>query len=59
MISVMEGKPSHTTKSIRFIVSKDEWNTKEDNSKSLKNSLYVLPKGTSQAEVMSNCEKIE
>ena len=38
-----EGKPSHaTTKSTLFAVSKDEWDTKEDTGKSMKNALYVL-----------------
>ena len=38
-----EGKPSHaTTKSTFFAVSKDEWDTKEDTGKSMKNVLYVL-----------------
>ena len=38
-----EGKPSHaTTKLTPFAVSKDEWNTKEDTGKSMKNALYVL-----------------
>ena len=38
-----------------FAVGKDEWNTKEDTGKSMKNTLYVLQyvRGTSQAEVMS------
>ena len=31
-----------TTKSTFFIVSKDEWDTKEDTGKSMKNALYVL-----------------
>ena len=38
-----EGKPSRaTTKSTLFIVSKDEWDTKEDTGKSMKNALHVL-----------------
>ena len=38
-----EGKPSHTiAKSTPFTVSKDEWDTKEDVGKSMKNALYVL-----------------
>jgi len=42
-ISVMLRKPSHaTTKLTLFTVSKDEWNTKEDSGKSLKNTLKVL-----------------
>jgi len=38
-------KGSHhvlTTKSTVFIVSKDEWNTKKDAGKSMKNTLYIL-----------------
>jgi len=31
-----------TTKLTLFTVSKDEWNTKEDTGKSLKNALYEL-----------------
>ena len=38
-----KGKPSRTTtKSTPFAVSKDEWDTKEDTGKSMKNALYVL-----------------
>ena len=38
-----ERKPSRvTTKWILFVVSKDEWDTKEDAGKSMKNALYVL-----------------
>ena len=38
-----EEKPSCvTTKLTLFTVSKDEWDTKEDTGKSMKNSLYVL-----------------
>ena len=38
-----EGKPSHTTTKLTlFAVSKDEWDTKEDTGKSMKNALYVL-----------------
>ena len=38
-----KGKPSRATaKSIPFTVSKDEWDTKEDTGKSMKNALYVL-----------------
>ena len=38
-----EGKPSHAiTKSTLFAVSKDEWDTKEDTGKSMKDALYVL-----------------
>ena len=38
-----EGKPSYVTaKSTLFAVSKDEWDTKEDTGKSMKNALYIL-----------------
>ena len=38
-----EGKPSRATaKSTLSAVSKDEWDTKEDTGKSIKNALYVL-----------------
>ena len=38
-----EGKPSRArAKSTPFPVSKDEWDTKEDTGKSMKNALYIL-----------------
>ena len=38
-----EGKPSHAhAKWTPFPVSKDEWDTKEDTGKSMKNALYAL-----------------
>ena len=38
-----EGEPSRArAKSTPFPVSKDEWDTKEDTGKSMKNALYVL-----------------
>ncbi len=38
-----EGKPSRAhAKSTPFPVSKDEWDTKEDTGKSMKNALHVL-----------------
>ena len=38
-----EGKPScATAKSTPFAISKDEWHTKEETGKSMKNALYVL-----------------
>ena len=38
-----EGKLSHATaKSTLFVVSKDEWDTKEDTGKSMKNALHIL-----------------
>ena len=59
-----KGKPSRdTTKLTLFAVSKDDWDTKEDTDKSMKNALYCtyfgMPKGTSQAEVMLKSEKIK
>ena len=56
-----DGKPSRAqTKSTPFPVSKDEWDTKEDTGKSMKNALYILRyvKGTCRAEATSNSEKI-
>jgi len=41
-ISVMQRKPlCATTKLTLFTVRKDEWNTKEDSGKSLKNALNI------------------
>ena len=38
-----KGKPSHSTTNLTlFAVSKDEWDTKEDTGKSMKNVLYIL-----------------
>ena len=59
-----EGKPSHATaKFTPLAVSKDEWDTKENSGKSMKNTLcvpwYDMPKGTSQAEATSNSENIK
>jgi len=43
MVSVVQSKLSRaTTKSTLFTVSKDEWNTKQDTGKSLKNAMDVL-----------------
>jgi len=44
-----------------FTASKDEWNTKEDVDKSLKDALHILryAKSTSRAEAMSNSEKFK
>jgi len=36
-----EWKPSYTTKSTLFMESKDEWDTNEGTSKSMKNALHV------------------
>ena len=44
MISIWQRKPSPaTSKSIHFAVSKDEWDTKEDTSKSMKNVCQKVP----------------
>jgi len=50
-----------TTKLTLLAVSKDEWDTKEGNGKSMKNALLYsnMAKGTSRAEVMSKSEKIK
>ena len=38
-----EGKPSRATTILTlFVVSEDEWDTKEDTGKSMKNALYLL-----------------
>ena len=53
-----EGKPSRaTTKSTLFTVSKDEWDTKEDTGKSMKNSLYVLRYSKRHLSGISNVEQ--
>ena len=40
---ITQRKPScATTKLTLFTVSKDEWDTKEDTGKSMKNALYIL-----------------
>ena len=49
-------------RSTLFAVSKDEWDTKEDAGKSVKNALYVqwyAKRHTYQAEVTLNSEKIK
>ena len=54
-----EGKPSCAiAKSTLFAVSKDEWDTKEDSGKAMKNELYIL-QGTCRAEATSTSEKIK
>ena len=61
----MQRKPSCATTELTLSVSKDEWNTKEDTGKPLKNTLQVvrhecgMPKGTFQAEATLNSEKIK
>jgi len=44
-----------------FVVSKDEWDTKEGTGKSMKKILYVLrcAKGTSRDKATSNSKKIK
>ena len=57
-----KGKPScATVKSTLFAVSKDEWDTKEDTGKSMKNALLYcrMPKGTCQAKATSSSEEIK
>ena len=51
----------YTTKSTLFAVSKDEWDTKEDTGKSMKNALYILryAKRHQLAEATLNSEKIK
>ena len=52
-----EGKPSHArTKSTPFPVNKDEWDTKEDTGKSMKNALYVLRYAKRHLSGQSNIE---
>ena len=56
-----EWKPSRArTKSTPFPVSKDDWDTKEDTGKSMKNALYVLrySKRHLSGKATSNSEKI-
>ena len=53
-----EGKPSRaTTKLTLFVVSKDEWDTKEDTGKSMKNTLYVLRYAKRYLSGQSNVEQ--
>jgi len=45
-----------TTKSTSFVMSEDEWDSKEGPGKSTKNVLYIycgVPKGTSRDKAMS------
>ena len=53
-----EGKPSHAfAKSTLFPVSKDEWDTKEDTGKSMKNALHVLRYAKRHLSGRSNVEQ--
>ena len=53
-----EEKPSRaTTKLTLFAVSKDEWDTKEDTGKSMKNALYVLQYAKRHLSGQSNVEQ--
>ena len=58
----MQRKPSHTiSHQINTLaVSEDEWNTKEDTGKSMKNTYYILwyTKRHISADAMLNSEKI-
>jgi len=57
-------KPSHAIDTFRgeqrWIVNKDEWDTKEGRGKSMKNALHVQQygKGTSRAEATLNSEPL-
>ena len=54
-----EGKPSSATAKLTlFAVSKDEWGTKEDTGKSMKNALYILQYAKRHLSG-SNSEKIK
>ena len=53
-----EGKPSRAcAKSTPFLVGKDEWDTKEDTGKSMKNALNVLRYPKSHPSGRSNVEQ--
>ena len=53
-----EGKPSRAiAKLTLFAVSKDEWDTKEDTGKSMKNALYVLRYAKKHLVSRSNVER--
>ena len=53
-----EWKPSRAiTKSTLFTVSKDEWDTKEDTGKSMKNALYILWYAKGHQSSRSNVEQ--
>ena len=55
-----EGKPSHAcAKSTPFPVSKDEWDTKEDTGKSMKNVLYVLRYAKRHLSCRSDVEQLK
>ena len=54
-----KGKPLRAiAKSTPFPVSKDEWDTKEDTGKSMKN-YCSMPIGTCRAEATLNSEKLK
>ena len=56
-----ERKPSHATSKLTpFAGSQDEWDTKEDTGKSMKNTMYILryAKRISRANALSNSKKI-
>ena len=53
-----EGKPSRAiAKLTLFAVSKDEWDTKEDTGKSMKNALYILQYAKRHLLSRSNVEQ--
>ena len=47
------------TKLTLFAASKDEWDTKENTGKSIKNALYVQLRCAQRYQVMPNSEKIK
>ena len=56
-VSVTQRKPSHATTKLTLLTdSKDEWDTKQDTGKSMKNALCIL-RMPSWAEATSNSEK--
>jgi len=56
MISIMNDHVS-TTKSTLFVVSKDEWDTKEGPGKSMVNALYVKWYGKKHIQGWSDIEQ--
>ena len=55
-ISRSQRKPSRTT--TKLMLSKDEWNAKEDTGKSLKNALHILRYAKTHLSML-NSEKIK
>ena len=40
--AMLRRKPSHASAKLAVSIGKDEWDTKEDTGKSMKNALYIL-----------------